>query len=61
MERDMKVGKLPEDVYTQQAVEILAALRKLGEKVSPPISTFQSLPLLSPSHTSCIVKGPYPL
>lgn len=33
MQREMKVGKLPEDVYTQQAVEILAALRKLGEKV----------------------------
>ncbi len=29
----MKVGKLSEDVYNQQAVEILAALRKLGEKV----------------------------
>lgn len=33
MQRDMKVGKLSEDVYNQQAVEILAALRKLGEKV----------------------------
>lgn len=27
------VGKLPRDVYTQQKVEILTALRKLGEKV----------------------------
>nr|CAH04891.1 leucine zipper and ICAT homologous protein [Suberites domuncula] len=35
MQRDMKVGKLSEDVYNQQAVEILAALRKLGEKLSP--------------------------
>ena len=34
MQRDVKVGKLSEDVYTSQAVEILAALRKLGEKVS---------------------------
>lgn len=34
MQRDVKVGKLSEDVYTAQAVEILAALRKLGEKVS---------------------------
>ena len=33
MQRDKKVGKLSEDVYNQQAVEILAALRKLGEKV----------------------------
>ncbi len=33
MQRDVKVGKLSEDVYNQQAVEILAALRKLGEKV----------------------------
>ena len=28
------MGKMSEDVYTAQAVEILAALRKLGEKVS---------------------------
>lgn len=35
MQRDVKVGKLSQDVYTQQAVEILAALRKLGEKLSP--------------------------
>ena len=33
MQRDLKVGKLPQDVYNQQAVEILTALRKLGEKV----------------------------
>lgn len=33
MQRDLKVGKLSEDIYTQQAVEMLAALRKLGEKV----------------------------
>ena len=34
MQRDLKVGKISEDLYTMQAVEILAALRKLGEKVS---------------------------
>ena len=33
MQRDVKVGKMSDDVYTAQAVEILAALRKLGEKV----------------------------
>ncbi len=33
MQREMKIGKISEDTYTQQAVEILAALRKLGEKV----------------------------
>lgn len=27
------VGKLSRDVYTQQKMEILTALRKLGEKV----------------------------
>lgn len=34
MDRDVIVGKLARDVYTQQKVEILSALRKLGEKVS---------------------------
>ena len=33
MQRDVKMGKVSGDTYTQQAVEILAALRKLGEKV----------------------------
>jgi len=33
MDRDVMVGKLARDVYTQQKVEILTALRKLGEKV----------------------------
>ena len=33
MQRDLKVGKLPQNAYNQQAVEILTALRKLGEKV----------------------------
>ena len=34
MQRDVKMSKLSQSAYTQQAVEILAALRKLGEKVS---------------------------
>lgn len=33
MDRDVIVGKLLRDVYTQQKMEILTALRKLGEKV----------------------------
>ena len=33
MQRDTKMGKIPHDVFVQQKVEILAALRKLGEKV----------------------------
>ena len=33
MDRDVMVGKLSRDVYVQQKVEILTALRKLGEKV----------------------------
>lgn len=35
MDRDVIVGKLLIDVYTQQKMEILTALRKLGEKVTP--------------------------
>lgn len=35
MDRDVIVGKLARDVYTQQKLEILTALRKLGEKVTP--------------------------
>ncbi|KAG8505597.1 Protein LZIC [Galemys pyrenaicus] len=33
MDRDLMVGKLERDLYTQQKVEILTALRRLGEKV----------------------------
>uniref|UniRef100_A0A3P9IVT8 Leucine zipper and CTNNBIP1 domain containing n=1 Tax=Oryzias latipes TaxID=8090 RepID=A0A3P9IVT8_ORYLA len=33
MDRDLMVGKLSRDVHTQQKMEILTALRKLGEKV----------------------------
>uniref|UniRef100_A0A671L807 Protein LZIC n=1 Tax=Sinocyclocheilus anshuiensis TaxID=1608454 RepID=A0A671L807_9TELE len=40
MDRDMMVGKLPRDVYTQQKVEILTALRKLGEKLTTEDEAF---------------------
>lgn len=33
--RDEKVGKLSSDVATQQSVEILTALKKLGESLTP--------------------------
>ena len=34
MQRDLKTGHLSNGAYTQQAVEILTALKKLGEQVS---------------------------
>ncbi|KAL4645912.1 protein LZIC isoform X2 [Arapaima gigas] len=40
MDRDVMVGKLPRDVYTQQKVEILTALRKLGETLTAEDETF---------------------
>uniref|UniRef100_A0A3Q4GQ10 Leucine zipper and CTNNBIP1 domain containing n=1 Tax=Neolamprologus brichardi TaxID=32507 RepID=A0A3Q4GQ10_NEOBR len=40
MDRDVMVGKLSRDVYTQQKMEILTALRKLGEKLTPEDETF---------------------
>uniref|UniRef100_A0A8I3MBS8 Leucine zipper and CTNNBIP1 domain containing n=1 Tax=Canis lupus familiaris TaxID=9615 RepID=A0A8I3MBS8_CANLF len=36
MDRDLMVGKLERGLYTQQKVEILTALRKLGEKMMRP-------------------------
>ena len=33
MQRDLKTGHLSQTAYTQQAVEILTALKKLGEQV----------------------------
>ena len=33
MERDVKIGKITKDQQTEQKVEILAALRNLGEQV----------------------------
>ncbi|XP_039611434.1 protein LZIC isoform X1 [Polypterus senegalus] len=40
MDRDVMVGKLPRDTYTQQKVEILTALRKLGEKLTTEDESF---------------------
>ncbi|KAM3617938.1 uncharacterized protein V6R79_012927 [Siganus canaliculatus] len=40
MDRDVMVGKLSRDVYTQQKMEILTALRKLGEKLTSEDETF---------------------
>ena len=34
MQRNLKMGKISQSIYTQQSIEILTALRKLGEKVS---------------------------
>nr|XP_009669756.1 PREDICTED: protein LZIC isoform X2 [Struthio camelus australis] len=42
MDRDLMVGKLGRDLYTQQKVEILTALRKLGEKLTADDETFLS-------------------
>ncbi|NWI26615.1 LZIC protein, partial [Sula dactylatra] len=42
MDRDLMVGKLGRDLYTQQKVEILTALRKLGEKLTPDDEVFLS-------------------
>ena len=33
LHRDSKIGKISQDLFTQQVVEILAALKRLGEKV----------------------------
>lgn len=40
MDRDVMVGKLSREVYTQQKVEILTALRKLGENLTIEEKTF---------------------
>ncbi|KFO77251.1 Protein LZIC, partial [Cuculus canorus] len=42
MDRDLMVGKLGRDLYTQQKLEILTALRKLGEKLTPDDELFLS-------------------
>ncbi|XP_074465542.1 protein LZIC isoform X2 [Larus michahellis] len=42
MDRDLIVGKLGRDLYTQQKVEILTALRKLGEKLTADDEMFLS-------------------
>jgi len=35
LKRDLKLGKMSTEDYTQQAIEILTALKKLGETLSP--------------------------
>ncbi|XP_040050200.1 protein LZIC [Gasterosteus aculeatus] len=40
MDRDVIVGKLSRDVYMQQKMEILTALRKLGETLTSEDETF---------------------
>ena len=40
MSRDVKMGKISQDICTQQSVEILVALRKLGEKVKIVIISY---------------------
>ncbi|XP_029435136.1 protein LZIC isoform X1 [Rhinatrema bivittatum] len=42
LDRDLMVGKLRRDLYTQQKMEILTALRKLGEKLTPDDEIFLS-------------------
>lgn len=43
MQRDLKTGHLSQIAYTQQAVEILTALKKLGEQLKPQEAEFLSL------------------
>ncbi|XP_077399298.1 protein LZIC isoform X2 [Vanacampus margaritifer] len=40
MDRDVMVGKLSRNEYTQQKMEVLTALRKLGEKLTTEDETF---------------------
>lgn len=43
MQRDLKTGHLSQTAYTQQAVEILTALKKLGEQVNYLLQTISSM------------------
>mmetsp|Transcript_51916 Transcript_51916/g.127444 ORF Transcript_51916/g.127444 Transcript_51916/m.127444 type:complete len:189 (+) Transcript_51916:86-652(+) len=42
LQRDEKLGKISRDAYTAQAVEVLSALKRLGEELSPPDDAFLS-------------------
>ncbi|PIK58320.1 hypothetical protein BSL78_04761 [Apostichopus japonicus] len=42
VERDHKVGKLPSDMFVQQKLEILTALKKLGDKLISTEEAFLS-------------------
>jgi Beta-catenin-interacting protein ICAT len=40
VQRDLKIDKLSQDAYTEQAVEILTALKKLGDVLRPEEEAF---------------------
>jgi len=42
LQRDSKLGKISKDAFNQQATEVLAALKKLGQTLSPEESNFLS-------------------
>lgn len=42
MERDVKIGKISKELQTEQQVEILTALRKLGEQITSEEAQFLS-------------------
>jgi len=42
LKRDTRLGQLPNELFTQQAVEILSALKKLGEPLSAEEAAFLS-------------------
>ena len=42
IERDGKIGKLPPEEAAQQKVEVLTALKRLGETLSAPEEAFLS-------------------
>ncbi|XP_071515677.1 protein LZIC-like isoform X3 [Panulirus ornatus] len=51
IERDHKISKLGLDSYTQQKVEILSALQKLGESLAAPEQSFLDV------HASSLMKN----
>eukprot|EP01121_Diplochlamys_sp_Union-15-3_P013893 TRINITY_DN4376_c0_g1_i1.p1 TRINITY_DN4376_c0_g1~~TRINITY_DN4376_c0_g1_i1.p1 ORF type:complete len:190 (-),score=52.61 TRINITY_DN4376_c0_g1_i1:27-596(-) len=42
LQRDVKLGKVSQSAYQQQAIEILTALKKLGETVTPEEQNYLS-------------------
>ncbi|XP_042635900.1 protein LZIC isoform X2 [Catharus ustulatus] len=56
MDRDLMVGKLPRDLYTQQKLEILTALRKLGEKGRSLIHFSQLQSLIRTEHVDYLIS-----
>ena len=57
MQRDLKTGHLSQAAYTQQAVEILTALKKLGEQVWALI--VNKFHLLTPKTLTAILLSVY--